>query len=103
MSSNVKGLLFSVAGLAMMSAASTALANDGTPPWIHELVQDGQDVRITLAVVSDGEPGMGESYTLTRNGSWIPVRMAPTPATSTATETVLLSASTGMNLGGVTR
>ena len=48
---------------------ATARANDGTPPWIFELIQQGDGVAITLAVVNDGEPGMAESYTLTRTDS----------------------------------
>jgi hypothetical protein len=51
---------------AVIALPLTASANDGTPPWIFELVQQGDGVAITLAIVSGGEPGFGESYTLTR-------------------------------------
>jgi len=52
----------------LVSLPWTASANDGTPPWIFELVQQGDGVEITLAIVSNGEPGMADSYTLTRTG-----------------------------------
>ena len=56
------GILFSLPAIA-------ALANDGTPPKLFELIQEGQDVAVTLEIVGGGEPGTGEEYDLVREGA----------------------------------
>jgi len=49
--------------------SGNALANDGTPPWIHELVQsDDTNITITIGIVDSGEPGLSSSYTVERDG-----------------------------------
>lgn len=45
-----------------------ALANDGMPPSIFELVQEGQNVKVVLEVADPGDPGIDASYRLNRNG-----------------------------------
>jgi MYXO-CTERM domain-containing protein len=45
------------------------MANDGSPPRIHELMQDGHDVVITLRILDMGEPGLDTAYTLTRDSA----------------------------------
>jgi hypothetical protein len=64
-----------IGGYAVIVGAVLALAspgrlsaNDGTPAKIYELMQDQQDVVITLAIVEGGEPGFNEDYTVTRSG-----------------------------------
>ena len=58
------------AGLIASLVAVNASANDGTPPWIHQLIQsDETNVTITLGIVDSGEPGIGESYTIERQGA----------------------------------
>jgi hypothetical protein len=50
-------------------AAATASANDGVPPEIFDLVQEGQDVVVTFGIVEPGgEPGIGSAFDLTRSG-----------------------------------
>ena len=43
-------------------------ANDGTPPWIHELVQNNTNVNIKLGIVYNGEPGIDDAYRIERDG-----------------------------------
>lgn len=45
------------------------LANDGTPAEIFELMQEGQDVVITLDIVENGEPGLSAEFKLVRSNS----------------------------------
>jgi len=59
--------LVTVMFTACMLVSFYAAANDGTPPWIHELEQKGQDVLINIAIIDKGEPGMGASYDIIRN------------------------------------
>lgn len=58
-----------IAATLIAIAASTARANDGVPPEIFELVQEGQDVVVTFGIVEPGgEPGIGSAFDLTRSG-----------------------------------
>ena len=66
---DITKLTMALTTLALLAAPAVAEANDGTPPGIHELLQDGQDVLIDLRIVTDGEPGLSESYTLSRGGA----------------------------------
>lgn len=51
-------------------SGSIALANDGVPPELHELMQAGPDVVITLRIFDEGgEPGVDEAYTVGREGA----------------------------------
>jgi hypothetical protein len=46
-----------------------ASANDGAPPGIHALIQEGPDVLIVLRIYAEGgEPGVDEAYTVGREG-----------------------------------
>jgi len=58
-----------LAGLLLTLPATFARANDGTPPELFALMQQGQDVEVTLEIVGSGEPGLGEEYDLVRDGS----------------------------------
>ncbi|MCK9463319.1 MAG: hypothetical protein M0R80_27175 [Proteobacteria bacterium] len=50
-------------------AASPARANDGSPPEIFELIQEGQDVVVTFGILDPwGEPSIDRPFTLTRSG-----------------------------------
>jgi hypothetical protein len=53
---------------ALLGGLGSASANDGTPSWIHALVQDGSDIEVTLAIVQGGEPGLSDEFTVTRDG-----------------------------------
>ncbi len=64
----MKQLSIFSAALVVAFVSSNALANDGTPPWIHELIQSDTNVDITLGIVDSGEPGLGESYRIERDG-----------------------------------
>jgi hypothetical protein len=58
-----------VAGVAiLLGGLGTASANDGTPAWIHALLQKDSNVVVTLAIVENGEPGLADAFTVTRNG-----------------------------------
>ena len=49
--------------------AMEARANDGVPPEIFELIQDGQDVVVTFGIVEPGgEPGIDSHFNLKRSG-----------------------------------
>ena len=64
---------YPIAVLALALAPAMASANDGTPAWIHALIQEGDDVKITLRIADNGEPGIHDEYTLTRKGAGDPV------------------------------
>ena len=46
-----------------------AVANDGMPASIFELVQEGQNVKVVLQMADPGDPGIGRSYELHRNSA----------------------------------
>jgi hypothetical protein len=48
---------------------TNALTNDGTPPEIFELIQDEQDIVVTLLIVEEGEPGISDEYDLVAHSS----------------------------------
>ena len=51
---------------------SFSYANDGTSPSIYSVMQESQSACITLEIVSNGEPGIDDSYDLTRtNGGQV--------------------------------
>ncbi|HUT79437.1 MAG TPA: hypothetical protein VM285_17200 [Polyangia bacterium] len=52
----------------LLVGLGSAWANDGTPSWVHELMQDGSNVEVTLAIVENGEPGLPDAFTVTRDG-----------------------------------
>ena len=56
---------------AVLLSPDLAQANDGTPPWIHEAIQEGQDVRLVVGVVDNGEPGWGDAIDVFRDGKVI--------------------------------
>jgi hypothetical protein len=58
-----------IVGIVTTLFCEQLLANDGTPPKIFELIQEGQDVVITLEIVEDGEPGISDAYTIERSRS----------------------------------
>jgi hypothetical protein len=47
---------------------TNALANDGPSPDIYELIQDEQDISVTLRIVKGSYIGLSEKYNLVRNG-----------------------------------
>lgn len=53
-------------GLLLLALPTAARANDGTPPWIQDVVQEGQDVDLTLAIVDRGEPGLSSTFQVIR-------------------------------------
>lgn len=59
---------FAMGALIASLTCGVASANDGTPPWIHELVQENTDVKLTLGIVDSGEPGINDSYRIERDG-----------------------------------
>ncbi len=63
-----KKLMLAGALIALFISGNVA-ANDGTPPWIHELVQNNTNVNIKLGIVGNGEPGIEAAYRIERDGS----------------------------------
>jgi hypothetical protein len=52
--------------LVLLHIPLRALANDGTPPNIFALLQQGSDVSVTVRIIDGGEPGLEQAYSLTR-------------------------------------
>ncbi len=44
-----------------------AYANDGMPPSVFEMIQEDQNVKIVLQLADSGEPGLSDTFKLTRN------------------------------------
>ena len=60
----LKSVVFAVAGMVLPTVVS---ANDGMPPSIFALVQEGRNVTVTLQIADPGDPGIALSYALKRS------------------------------------
>ena len=64
-----KNVLILLGALVAVLVSGEAFANDGTPPFIHELIQSNNtNVDISLGFVDSGEPGINDTYRVTRDG-----------------------------------
>jgi hypothetical protein len=61
-----KGLVFSGVTMAVLMFSVVAKANDGMPSEIHQLVQKGSNVEITMEIWDPGDPGMHYNWSLDR-------------------------------------
>ena len=43
-----------------------SFAAGGTAPWFQSVMQQGEDVKVTFALGTEGEPGVGSNFTLER-------------------------------------
>jgi len=62
-------LTLSLPAVLLVLSASPARANDGQPPEIFELIQQGQDVTVTFGILDPfGEPDIDQEFDLIRSG-----------------------------------
>jgi hypothetical protein len=62
-------LALSTPAVLLALAAAPARANDGTPPEIFEMIQQGQDVTVTFGIFDPfGEPDIDQEFDLIRSG-----------------------------------
>lgn len=59
---------FSAAVSIIMLLPLSAVANDGMPPSVFDIIQEGQDVKVVLQLADSGEPGINDTFKLERHG-----------------------------------